>query len=204
MYSTIKKKKCRCGTQNHYPTLGYNGWNIKCAPKEILDKVGTKRQVQKRNRNARLRVSTLLKKDGEATKSSLLLLADKLFGDYIKKRDSDRDGNITCVCCRHQFNLSDKTNDGSSYIVQPLHFVSRSVYSLRFDERQVYAGCCWCNLQMHLHPSGIEFQIYQVKLIAELGVVEVMRMVAQKRVIQKLSVSYLKEVIEKYKPQTES
>ena len=99
---------------------------------------------------------------------------------------------------QQEFNVADKTNDGSGFIVHPLHFVSRSVYSLRFDERQVYAGCCFCNLDMHLHPEGQSVKNYQDKLIDKLGIVEVMRMVAQKRVVNKLSVEDLKEVIQKY------
>jgi hypothetical protein len=200
MNSPIKRKGCKCFCEGCYPTLGYGGWNYRCAPKEIIDKVGTKRQVAQRNRNARNRVSNLLKKDSDADKTKLLALADKLFGDYIKKRDSDKDGNITCVCCKQKFNLSDKTNDGSSYIVQPLHFVSRSVYSQRFNENQVYAGCCFCNLKMYLHPEGKEVEVYQIKLIETLGIVEVMRMVAQKRNVNKLSVADIKEVIQKYTP----
>jgi hypothetical protein len=126
-------------------------------------------------------------------------MADKLFGDYIKTRDIDKGGNIVCPCCKLSYNIYDKTNDGSGYIVQPLHFVSRSVYRLRFDERQVYAGCCYCNLKMHLHPEGEAVKNYQDMLVDKLGIVEVMRMVAQKRTVNKLSVEDLKEVIQKYK-----
>ena len=204
MYSSlnkngIKRKKCKCGC-TRYPTLGYAGFSYSCAPQEIKDKVGSKKKVAQKNKNARNRTSLLLKKDNDADKSKLLALADKLFGYYIKVRDADENGNITCVCCGNEFNVADKTNDGSGFIVQPLHFVSRSVYSLRFDERQVFAGCCFCNLDMHLHPEGQSVKNYQDKLIDKLGIVEVMRMVAQKRVVNKLSVEDLKEVIEKFNP----
>ncbi len=37
MYSSIIKKKCKCGVKNHYPTLGYQGWNISCFPQELKD-----------------------------------------------------------------------------------------------------------------------------------------------------------------------
>jgi len=199
-YSSIKRKKCKCSDNcNKFPTLGYGGYFSLHAPKEILDKVGTKKQVAKRNKNTRNKVSNLLHKDSEADKTKLLAMADKLFGDYIKTRDIDKGGNIVCPCCKLSYNIYDKTNDGSGYIVQPLHFVSRSVYSLRFDERQVYAGCCYCNLKMHLHPEGEAVKNYQDMLVDKLGIVEVMRMVAQKRTVNKLSVDDLKEVIQKYK-----
>ena len=199
MYSSIKKKKCK-GNCGRYPVLGLGGWCYSCVPADIKEKAGTKKQISQRNKNARNRTSLLLKKDNDADKSKLLALADKLFGDYIKARDADENRNITCVCYGNEFNVADKTNDGSGIIVQPLHFVSRSVYSLRFDERQVFAGCCFCNLDMHLHPEGQSVKNYQDKLIDKLGIVEVMRMVAQKRVVNKLSVEDLKEVIEKFNP----
>lgn len=52
--SSIKRKKCKCGNCDKFPTLGYAGYFAAHAPKEIIDKVGTKRQVQLRNRNKRL------------------------------------------------------------------------------------------------------------------------------------------------------
>jgi len=51
---------------------------------------------------------------------------------------------------------------------------------------------------MHLHPEGQSVKNYQDKLIDKLGIVEVMRMVAQKRIINKLSIEDLKEVIQKF------
>lgn len=48
-YSTIKRKKCKCGCSK-YPSIGYGGYAYSCAPKEILDRVGSKKDVQKRNK----------------------------------------------------------------------------------------------------------------------------------------------------------
>lgn len=197
MYSSIKRKSCKCGCGKN-PTMSCSGYNYNCLPSELKEKLGTKRDLQKKAKAARNRVSNLLNKDSEAEKTKLLAMADKLFGDFIKFRDSDLNGSITCICCGFPFNLKDKALDGT-YVVQPLHFVSRSVYSLRFDERQVYAGCCYCNLQMYLHPTGKEVQSYQDKLVDKFGIVEVMRMVEQKRRINKLTIEDLKEVISKYK-----
>src|SRR5437867_4350969 len=116
-FSSIKRKKCKCSIGClFYPSLGYSGYYSAHAPKEIIDKVGTKRDVARRNKDARNKASNLLKKDSDADKAKLLIMADKLFGDFIKKRDSDTDGNITCICCGKSYNVSDKTNDGSSYI----------------------------------------------------------------------------------------
>ena len=196
-YSIIRKKTCKCGNPKCYPTLSFHGWNFKCAPQEIKDKNGTKKDVAKRNKAARNKVSNLLNKDSDADKTKLLAMADKLFSDRIKERDADKDGNIICPCCKLSYSLKDKASDGT-YIVQPLHFVSRGTYSLRFSEENVYAGCCYCNLDMYLHPEGKSVLNYQNKLIDKLGIVEVMRMQAESRKLHKVSSSDLQEIIKKY------
>ena len=197
MYSTIKRKTCKCGC-NKYPTVGYNGFYSSHAPKEILDKVGTKRQVQKRNRAARNKISNLLKKDSEADKKSLLLMADKLFADFIKTRDSDEQGNINCVCCGLPFHLKDK-DSGGNYIVQCLHFIPRGVYVLRFYENNAAAGCSYCNLQMHINPNGKEYVSFRNKLVNTIGELKVSEMELCNRHINKLTAKDLEEIIDKYK-----
>lgn len=53
MYSTITKKTCKCGC-GRMPSLGYNGFRFSCAPQDILDKVGSKKEVARKNKNNRL------------------------------------------------------------------------------------------------------------------------------------------------------
>ncbi len=53
MYSTITKKKCKCGCDK-WPTLGYGGYFAAHAPQELKDKVGTKRDVTRKNHNNKL------------------------------------------------------------------------------------------------------------------------------------------------------
>jgi len=48
-YSSIARKRCKCGC-NRYPTLGYNGFAYSCAPQELKDKIGTKKQVAAKNK----------------------------------------------------------------------------------------------------------------------------------------------------------
>jgi len=62
MYSSIKRKKCKCGCKK-YPTLGCDGWSYSCAPKEIKLKYENRRKLQLRNRNARKNTQTKLRKD---------------------------------------------------------------------------------------------------------------------------------------------
>lgn len=195
--STIKRKKCK-GDCGRYPVLGLSGWCYKCVPDDIKERAGTKKEVAKRNRNARNRTSALLKKDSEADKRSLLLMADKLFGDFIKMRDSDEQGNIKCVCCGLPFHLKDK-DSGGDYIVQCLHFIPRGVYVLRFYENNASAGCSYCNLQMHLNPNGREYVSFRNKLVNTIGELKVSDMELCNRHINKLTAKDLEEIIDKYK-----
>ena len=58
----IKRKKCKCGCQR-FPSLGYAGYSSVCAPEEIKEKVGSKRQVAQRNKNARLAAVRKIRKE---------------------------------------------------------------------------------------------------------------------------------------------
>lgn len=60
--STIKRKKCKCGCSK-FPTLGYNGYAMSCAPQDVKDRVGSKKKVAARNQAARNKVRMLLPKD---------------------------------------------------------------------------------------------------------------------------------------------
>jgi hypothetical protein len=191
--SSIVQKKCKCSADcDKFPTLGYKGYFVHHFPGEI--------KKQFRNNKAQLsRISRELYKDSrEKTKSDYLKIADILFGNWIKKRDSDSNKNITCVCCGGTFNLSEKDTSGN-YVVQCMHFVSRGTYSLRFNETNCHAGCSHCNLQMHLESNGLAFQRYRRFLVDAVGEEEVRQMEEQKREVGKISESDLKTIINNYK-----
>ena len=65
----------------------------------------------------------------------LIKRMDKVFSEYIRKRDS-RDGYFTCCSCGHRkpYNLADAG-----------HFINRRWMALRWDERNVHAQCSSCN-----------------------------------------------------------
>ena len=70
MYSTIKKKKCKCGTCNRYPTLGCNGFNYACLSDEEKEVIGSRKKLQQKRLNAAKNISSKLrvaeyKKDSE-------------------------------------------------------------------------------------------------------------------------------------------
>ncbi len=142
------------------------------------------------------------------SKSELMIQADKVFGDWIKERDkksvfNEESGTegyyIICPCCDKPYDMEEVGEDGRK-VVQPLHFVSRGVYSLRFDADNVFAGDSYCNLRMHLSPKGREYHRYRKFLVNKFGEAAVKEMELKKRDINKLSFEQLKNVIEHYSP----
>lgn len=206
--SKIKRKKCKCSPNcEKYPSLGYKGYFSGHLPKEIKDANPERFRKSHIAHLKRANLANLSRKvhsyqqeknkSNNELKSALLKKADDLFSKFIKKRDSDEKGNVKCPCCDLTYNLKDKTPSGD-YIVQALHFVSRKVYSLRYDERQVKAGCCYCNKDMFDFPLGIAYKKFRETLYLELGMGTVWMMEAEKRNINKLSHNDLEDIIKKY------
>jgi uncharacterized Zn finger protein (UPF0148 family) len=129
--------------------------------------------------------------------SALLTLADNLFGTFIKKRDADKNGNIVCPCCYKTYNLKDKDNHGNK-IVQPLHYVSRKVYSHRYNTNAIHAGCCYCNKKCHDDPDCQEQQRYRNFMVGKLGNEAVTEIEDAKYTVNRISHSELQGVINKY------
>lgn len=141
------------------------------------------------------------------SKSELLKEADKVFGDWIKKRDTfhvvDNENQeeydaVKCPCCKKVFGVDDVDGDGKK-IVQPLHFVSRGVYDLRHDADNCFAGDAFCNLKMHLNPKGKEYVIYRRFMVDKFGEEAVVEMERKKRDINKITEQQLRNIIDHYK-----
>jgi hypothetical protein len=131
------------------------------------------------------------------TKSELLREADRLFSQFIRNRDADKNGNIQCVGCGKVYNLEQVDKEGNK-IVQPLHFIDRGVYSLRFDEDNCHAGCSYCNLDMHLNKNGFAYRRYLEFMNMTYGEEMVAEMTLAHRKINKITEQQLRTVIEHY------
>jgi len=70
-YSSIIRKPCKCGC-GKMPTLGYNGYTYRCAPEEVIEKVGNKKKVAERNKNKRLALGRELQKAQNAVSGAEL------------------------------------------------------------------------------------------------------------------------------------
>lgn len=130
--------------------------------------------------------------------SELMKLADIAFSRYIKKRDADSRGFVTCPCCMGSFNLNERDKSGE-LVVQCLHFVKRGVIQLRYSPNNAMAGCKYCNADMFNNPDGLAYKRYRRFLVDAVGEVEVREMENKKNKIGKISPSFLNEIINKYK-----
>lgn len=61
---------------------------------------------------------------------------DKVFSEYIRLRDANRDGICQCITCKRYFCW----NDGDAG-----HYVQRDRLATRYDEKNVHAQCKYCN-----------------------------------------------------------
>lgn len=62
--TAIRKKRCKCSPDcKLYPTLGYEGFAFKHTPEEVLEKVGSKRKLANKKKNARLSAAFKIRKD---------------------------------------------------------------------------------------------------------------------------------------------
>lgn len=76
---------------------------------------------------------------------------DKVFSQFIRLRDSDDNGYITCYCCSKKVFWKEAHN---------MHYIPRQHLSLRFSEVNCHAGCVRCN---YFNNGNIEQYIIHLK-----------------------------------------
>ena len=74
----------------------------------------------------------------KTTTSKLKAKLDKLFSEYIRKRDSDHRGICKCISCGKEA----EAFGGSTHAG---HLFSRRYLSTRWDEKNVNSQCAYCN-----------------------------------------------------------
>ena len=70
------------------------------------------------------------------SRKGLINKLDRIFSEYIRKRDANKKGICKCITCKREF----KWNE-----LDAGHFISRKEMSVRWDERNVAAQCQYCN-----------------------------------------------------------
>lgn len=118
------------------------------------------------------------------TRSKLIQKADSVFSTYIRLRDSDRHGIVTCPLCWAKQPRKKAQN---------MHFITRACMLYRYDENNCVAWCYRCNCI--LNWNYIEYTRYMQN---KYWIEAVDLMIAESKKIHKLSTAELEEIIEKY------
>lgn len=129
----------------------------------------------------------IMKKKKKATwptRSKLVQKLDQVFSVYIRLLVSDKDWYITCPLCWARVHWTKAQN---------MHFIKRSVYKYRWDERNCHAGCMRCNVILHGN-----YIVYTRRMQRKFGEVVVDDMINDKQ-IMKISTAEIEAMIEKYK-----
>lgn len=136
MYSSIQKKMCKCGC-GKMPSLGYGGFRFSCAPQEILDKVGSKKEVARKNKNNRL-----------ALGRKLQTVQNVVSGAEMNRWFENRRKEMTGVCanCR---NKSCKDSD-EFYKFSICHILPKAYFgSIKTHEKNWLELCFWGEKSCH-------------------------------------------------------
>lgn len=105
---------------------------------------------------------------------------DRVFHEYIRRRDVNSDGYGECISCSKKIHFTE--SDAG-------HFISRQHLSTRWDERNVHLQCRKCNR----FEYGRQYE-YSVKIGGEIAE----ELLILSRQIQKFSDAELLDIYEKF------
>jgi hypothetical protein len=125
---------------------------------------------------------------GKPTLAALVRKLDKVFSVYIRTKDADQCGTVTCVTCGKLLHWKE---------AHASHFVSRRHMSVRFDERNVHVCCPRCNVFEHGALDD-----YSKYIIETYGMETFNELLRLKRVNMKWLRSDLEEMIAVYQMKT--
>lgn len=120
-----------------------------------------------------------------STKSKLKTKLDKVFSEFIRLRDSNKYGYVSCYCCGKILHWKESQN---------MHFIPRQHMATRFDEVNCHAGCVKCN---YYNNGNIE--AYTLHLKKDYGDDIVEKLVLKKNIGRKISDFEYEELIKYYK-----
>ena len=111
---------------------------------------------------------------------------DDVFQMCIRYRD-----NFTCITCGRKFPRGERTQCHAG------HYISRGVYSTRWDEENVNCQCAGCNLRQSRGDAEI-WHKYETELALKYGLDTVDRLIQKKHEVFKLNRVWLEEMIDFY------
>lgn len=122
-YSTIRQKKGVCS----HPACNYSGPLTKGLCQNHYWSAIRMKSVAKLEEKEAIRNESL---------SAVIDDLDVVFSQYIRLRDSDENGYVTCYCCEGFVYWTD---------AQCMHFMPRIHKNTRFSEGNCHGGCKNCN-----------------------------------------------------------
>lgn len=119
------------------------------------------------------------------SRSKLVKDLDTIFSRYIRMRDSNKFGIVTCPLCGNSMPRKEAQN---------MHFIKRSVYLFRRSESNCFAGDYRCNVI--LKWNYIEYTRFMQN---KFGISAVDEMISLSKTIHKISTPEIEEKIQYYK-----
>ena len=126
---------------------------------------------------------TQTKKKNWPTRSQLIKKLDQIFSVYVRLLVADKEWMVTCPLCWARVHWKQAQN---------MHFITRSVYKYRRDEKNCHAGCMRCNVILHGN-----YIVYTRRMQRKYGEILVDEMINDKQ-IMKVATWSLQEMIDYY------
>ena len=123
------------------------------------------------------------KKKTWPTRSQLIKKLDQVFSVYVRLSVADKEWYITCPLCWARVHWTKAQN---------MHFITRSVYKYRRDEKNCHAGCMRCNVILHGN-----YIAYTRRMQRKYGEILVDEMINDRQIC-KIATSSLQEMIDRY------
>ena len=133
-----------------------------------------------------MRTFFIMKKNKKTTwpsRSKLVQKLDQVFSVYIRLSVADKDWYITCPLCGARVHWTKAQN---------MHFIKRSVYKYRRDEKNCHAGCVKYNVILHGN-----YIVYTRRMQRKYWEILIDEMINDKQ-IMKIATSSLQEMIDRY------
>lgn len=111
---------------------------------------------------------------------------DGIFSIYIRRRDANLHGFITCISCKKQITWKESSC---------CHYANRQHMATRFDEINNHAGCTECNCL----NKGFHIHEYEKFLDLNYGIDTAQMIIDKSRIITKFTLKEIQEKIIYYK-----
>ncbi len=154
MYSSIRKKRCKCSEIcDKFPTLGYGGFFSHHAPEEIKERVGTKMDVAKKNAAARSLASREIHKEQYSVASAEL-------GRWFMERHKEMTGK-----CKHCGGTTQMARP--NFINSIAHILPKAYFKSVATHPDNWIELCFYNKSCHTNFDNMSLDITDLNCFDE-------------------------------------